>query len=166
MRVEDLESYRDRRTILGAPDMTMTEAAARMAEANIGFLPVIEGDRLAGVVSERDVMNRVVAKGLDPNSVRVREAMTADPQTARPEDDLSKVAQIMQAGGFRHVPIVHADGRYQGVVSQRDVVSFSLADAAAMALKMNATRANRFRQFVFIGAGAVVYAMIMALIAF
>ncbi|MFZ0759078.1 MAG: CBS domain-containing protein [Candidatus Sulfotelmatobacter sp.] len=100
---------------------SVLEAARFMMEHNIGALPVLRNGELAGIVSERDVMNRVVAAGRMPAHTAVSEVMTANPRAVSLDESIEECLFIMQEFGFRHLPIV--DGKeVKGLVSLRDVL--------------------------------------------
>ena len=100
---------------------TVLEAARFMMEHNIGAVPVLRDARLAGIFSERDVMNRVVAAGRTPGHTVVSEVMTANPRAVNLDESLDECLFIMREFGFRHLPIV--DGtELKGLVSLRDVL--------------------------------------------
>ncbi len=103
-----------------SPDATVTEAAKLMRTRYVAAVLVTEGDRLAGIVTERDVTYRVTAEGRDASQVRVREIMTDKPRTIGPEDTAGEALQLMRDGHFRHLPVVQ-DGRVVGMVSLRDL---------------------------------------------
>jgi CBS domain-containing protein len=103
-----------------APSATVREAAKSMAERNIGAALVVEGGRLLGIFSERDLMNRVIARGLDPDLTKVEEVMTRNPETLPPQADIREAMRLMVQRGFRHIPVV--DGhKVVGIVSERDI---------------------------------------------
>ena len=105
-----------------APATPIIEAVRLMKERHIGALMVVESDRLVGILSERDVVFRVVAEERDAKSTRVADVMTANPETIRPEKPFGHALHIMCEGGFRHVPVVDAQGRAVGMVSARDAL--------------------------------------------
>jgi CBS domain-containing protein len=121
-----------RETVLVTHDATVLEAARRMAQHNIGAMPVIDGRRVVGVFSERDLMVRVVAAGRDPASTRVAEAMTRDLVVASPFDACEACLQLMKSAGVRHLLLLH-EGRLEGIVSLRDLL---LVDADEKALTL------------------------------
>jgi CBS domain-containing protein len=98
---------------------TLRAAAERMWRHQTGSLLVMDKDRLAGIITERDVL-RAVALGADPGNVTVQEAMTTAVFTARPDLPLQEAARIMASRWIRHLPVVE-QGRVLGVVSIRDV---------------------------------------------
>ncbi len=83
-----------------------------------------DGDRLAGIFTERDALLRVLAEGLDPAATPVSEVMTPEPETLTPLQTVRSAMHLMVSGGLRHVPIVPVGGRPTGVVSARDVVAY------------------------------------------
>jgi CBS domain-containing protein len=110
----------DQQQLLALPRATSVRAAAQaMRERHVGAVLVSEDGRLEGIFTERDMVNRVVAAGRDPDKTTLAEVMTADPDTAGPHDTAIAALRRMQDGGFRHLPIVDR-GRLVGIVSRRD----------------------------------------------
>jgi CBS domain-containing protein len=107
-----------------APDATLAQAVARMNEEKIGALLVEDQGKLVGIFTERDVLTRVAGRGLDFTRFQVREFMTADPEALSLDHKLAYALNKMVIGGYRHVPLVEADGRPVGMISVRDVVEF------------------------------------------
>lgn len=104
---------------------TLREAAKVMHDAKIGCLPVVSGDELNGIITERDIVE-AMAEADDPQNACVFDYMTETPNTVRPEDDCSVVATEMLAAGFRHLPVVDG-GRLVGIVSARDLLPLATA---------------------------------------
>lgn len=100
---------------------TVAEATRLMAAENVGIVSVVDGDRLVGVFSERDVTRRVVATGLDPGSVRVGDVMTSDLIVAEAEEDYQSAMLKMDQANIRHLPVV-SDGRLLSMLSIRDLM--------------------------------------------
>jgi len=106
---------------------TVLEAARYMMERNVGALPVLRNGDLVGIVSERDIMNRVVAVGRTPGTTSVSEVMTANPRAVAADESIEECLFIMREYGFRHLPIV--DGKeLKGLVSLRDVLMHQAAE--------------------------------------
>ena len=92
-----------------------------MMEHNIGALPVLRNGELAGIFSERDIMNRVVAVGRLPGTTQISEVMTPNPKTVPPDESIEDCLFLMREFGFRHVLI--ADGKQlKGLASLRDIL--------------------------------------------
>ena len=106
---------------------TVLEAARFMMERNVGALPVLRSGELVGILSERDIMNRVVAVGRTPGTTAVSEVMTANPRAVSADETIEECLFVMREFGFRHLPIV--DGReLKGLVSLRDVLMHQAAE--------------------------------------
>jgi CBS domain-containing protein len=90
---------------IGAQTLVI-DAVKQMVEHNVGALPVLDGDRLAGVFSERDLMRQVIVRGLDPGKVRVADVMSTNLITADINDDHTACLQKMNNGKCRHLPVV------------------------------------------------------------
>lgn len=112
---------KDRRLYSVKDSNTVLEAARYMMEYNIGAVPVLRDGDLAGILSERDIMNRVVAVGRTPGTTAVSEVMTPNPRAVAADETIDECLFIMREFGFRHLPVV--DGKeLKGVVSLRDVL--------------------------------------------
>lgn len=113
-------------TILTTPgDLSVREAARRMAATRVGSIMITDDGKLTGIFTERDVLVRVLAAGLDPETTTLGQVMTADPITASPEIPLGHALHMMYEGGFRHVPVVE-DGRPVGMISARDALGLEI----------------------------------------
>ena len=108
------------------PGVSLEDAAKRMAERRVGSALVFDGERLIGIVTERDIL-RAVAEGRLASTVADR--MTPHPETIAPDDTVEHAGVLMLHGGFRHLPVV-AGGATVGILSIRDLVGIALADAA------------------------------------
>lgn len=103
------------------PETSVAEAAELMASEDVGSLPILEGDKLTGVVTDRDIVVRAVAKKKDPQGMPVREVSTPDPITVRADEDLSEALKLMATYQVRRLPVVDEDNRLVGVLAQADV---------------------------------------------
>ena len=106
---------------------TVREAARYMSDRRVGAVAVLEGDRLAGVLSERDIMSRVVARALDPNTVKVGEVMTRELVVASASESNEDGVRKMKQAGCRHLPVIQGD-RFLGMVSLRDLLQVDLSE--------------------------------------
>jgi CBS domain-containing protein len=112
----------DQELVQLAPGATVREAARKMAERRVGAALVTEGGRLVGIFTERDLLNRVVARDLDPAATKLADVMTRDPATVGPSQRAVDALHLMHDGGFRHLPVVE-QGRVRGIVSLRDFMT-------------------------------------------
>ena len=108
-------------------EQTVREAARYMTERRVGAVSVLEDTRLVGVLSERDIMGRVVARDLDPDGTRVGDVMTRDLVVARSLDSHDEGLRKMKQAGCRHLPVVE-DDRLVGMVAQRDLLQVDLSE--------------------------------------
>ena len=99
------------------------EAVDLMKEKKVGCLLVMEGERIAGIFSERDILNKLAGTNRDVSEVVVREVMTAKPVTFSPGDSINYALHEMSVGGFRHIPVV-VNQTPVGIISIRDVLSY------------------------------------------
>ena len=102
-------------------DITVSAAAQLMLQHHIGAVLITEGERLAGIFTERDALFRVIAAGRDPRATRVADVMTRNPRTISPDRPFGHALHLMYEGEFRHVPVVE-NGRPLGMVSARDAL--------------------------------------------
>jgi CBS domain-containing protein len=108
-------------------EQTVREAARYMTDRRVGAVSVLEGTRLVGVLSERDVMARVVARQLDPDRTRVGDVMTKDLVVAQGTESHEEGLRKMKQAGCRHLPVVEGD-QLVGMVSQRDLLQIDLSE--------------------------------------
>jgi len=109
------------------PETPVGEVAKLMASKSVGAVVVVTEDRLIGICTERDIVFRVVAKGLDADATRLSEVMTAEPHTIAPDKPFGYALLLMHERGFRHLPVVQ-DGKVVGMVSSRSALDPSLEE--------------------------------------
>jgi CBS domain-containing protein len=109
------------------PAVTVGEAAEKMAARNVGSIVVLDGGRLVGILTERDLL-RAFARAT-PRETPVRQCMTPNPETCEATATLEHATVLMLHGGFRHLPIVEGE-RVVGMLSMRDLVATQVADLA------------------------------------
>ena len=116
------QSITRKRVVSVTPQATVRDAARVMTGANFTSVLVVEPpDRLLGILTERDLVTRVLAKGLNPDTATVREVMTANPICVPPETKVSDAVVLMLERGFRHLPLMSGD-KVLGVFSALDAV--------------------------------------------
>ena len=124
-RIQDV--LRSQRLLHLEPTVTVREAAREMSVRHVAAVLVTEGaDHLDGIFTERDLLDRVVVPGLDPDCTPLSKVMTAKPATISPSDTVREALQLMDAKGVRNLPVA-VDGRVLGVVSMRDFVADEVA---------------------------------------
>ena len=117
-------------------DESVYDAVQRMAEKDIGAVPVLQASRLVGVFSERDIMKRVVVEGRDVRSTLIRDVMTAEVIVADATEEVEKVLKKMQKNRCRHMPVVSGD-RVIGFLSLRDLLFADLEEKDAQVQQLN-----------------------------
>jgi CBS domain-containing protein len=109
-------------------DATVLDAVRAMVASEVGATIVLEGSKLVGVFTERDVVRRVVLKGLDPRTTPVAEVMTKSVITVRENADRTSVLRIMNENNFRHLPVVDGAGKVLAIVSMRQLLRAEVQD--------------------------------------
>ena len=112
------------------PSATVQDVATLMSEARVGCIPVLDGEQLVGVFSERDLMTRVVVEGRDPRKTEVGSVMTTEVITARLDDRVERCLEKMHGRGCRRLPVV-SDGRVIAMISMRDLLRDEIDEQVA-----------------------------------
>jgi len=143
-------------------DALVSEAVAAMAERNYGSVVIVDEDNtVEGVLTERDVLRRVVSEKRDPETTPVEAVMTENPRTARETDDLVAWLRMMSNERFRRLPVVDEDGRLIQVLTQGDFVSYTWPDLMYQAAQLGkATVMRNFQPALIVGA-VIVYPLIV-----
>ena len=129
-----LNSMPQQRVVSVAPEATVHKAAIVMTQANCGSVLVLGTDgALQGILTERDLMTRVVARALDPAATLVATVMTRNPICIPPETTVSDAIVIMIERGFRHLPVLRPGGKIVGVFSVRDALPREVGTAVSLA---------------------------------
>ena len=102
-------------------DKPVAYAAKMMRDEDVGLAPIVEGNRLVGTLTDRDIAIRVVAEGKDPESTKVMEIASTEIVTVDPQQGLDEALGLMAKHQVRRLPVVEEDGRLVGVVAQADV---------------------------------------------
>jgi CBS domain-containing protein len=119
-----------RRVVATHPQATIKQASEAMVAEERGALVVLDEGRLVGIISERDIVGRVVAKGLDPVTTFVSEVMTREVRTITESVSILGALEMMQQGRFRHLPLVDSAGQVIGIVSLRALMGQRIGELA------------------------------------
>ena len=107
--------------VVAGPENTVDTAAKLMSQANVGSVIVKDGDAVAGVFTERDVLSRIVVKGLDPTTTKLKDVMSSPVRTCGLDDSVGSCAKIFQDEHIRRLAVVE-EGALIGVIGIRDVM--------------------------------------------
>jgi CBS domain-containing protein len=118
-----------------SPDDTLQKAAQKMKDLDVGPLPVCDNDRLAGMLTDRDVVVRCVAEGKDPRATKVRDAMTEGINDCFEDDDVAVAARQMRDRQIRRLVVLNRDKRLVGIVSLGDLASQTDGEEAGKTLE-------------------------------
>ena len=166
MRIMDRAEYASKpKPLTFGPDELVKPAVAAMSEMNYGSVMVIDDDRkVIGVVTERDIMKKLVNGALDPSKTKLSEIMTHEPRLAKETDDLVDWLRIMSNERFRRLPVVDEDGRIKAVFTQGDFVSYTWPDLMGQAKEL--AKASVFRNWplFLIGGGIMLYSLLMIIV--
>lgn len=102
-------------------DASLKDAARKMKSLDVGLIPVCDGDRLQGMLTDRDITIRATAEGRDPKTTKVNEVMSTDVAYCLEEQEVEEAASLMEARQIRRVPILNQDKRLVGIVSLADI---------------------------------------------
>lgn len=145
-----------------APDQTVREAARRMSQRNYGAIVVVDDDqKVLGLMTERDIMSRLVAGDLDPDATRVADIMTSEVRVAREDDKLVDWLRIMSNERFRRLPIVDENGRLKSIMTQGDFVSYTWPDLVNQAVTLTKSTVGGSYQIFLILAAVLAYTLLM-----
>ena len=141
------------------------EAVDAMSEKNFGSVVVVDDDkRVVGIVTERDILRKIVAAGLDAEKATLDEIMTREPRVARETDEVVDWLRIMSNERFRRLPVVDEDGRIQVIFTQGDFVSYTWPDLIYQAKELAKAAVGRNYPVVLIGGGIMLYSILMIIV--
>jgi CBS domain-containing protein len=130
--MKDLLELARQPAVVTSPDATVHELSKLLKRERAGAAVVLDYRALVGIISERDVVERVVAAGRDPTTTRVSEIMTTDVRTAPAGMKIPEALAVMYAGRFHHLPLVGTDGGVVGILSIRHLLRSRVADLDVM----------------------------------
>jgi CBS domain-containing protein len=117
-------------------DENVATAITSMAQKNIGSVVIVDADmKVQGIVTERDLVRRLLGEKRDPDTTKLSEIMTTDPRTAHSDDDVVDLLRLMSNERFRHLPIVDESGRLTSILSQGDFVAYTWPELLVLVRK-------------------------------
>ena len=148
-----------------APTASVADAVAAMSERNYGSIIVVDDDdKVIGVMTERDVMKRLVHAERSAKETRVEDIMTRDPRVARETDQVLDWMRIMSNDRFRRLPVVDDDGRIKAVFTQGDLVSYTWPDLIYQAKELTKATIGRSYPVWLIAGGVMLYSLLMVVV--
>ncbi|KIN71864.1 CBS domain-containing protein [Sulfitobacter guttiformis] len=165
-RLMDRPEYKTKmKPLTRSPATSVFDAVSAMSEKNYGSVIIVDAqEKVIGVVTERDVMNKLVGKGLDAKTTSLSEIMTENPRLAQETDDMLDWLRIMSNERFRRLPVVDAEGRIKAVFTQGDFVSYTWPDLIyQMKSIATATITKNWAPFL-IGGGIALYSIVMVVV--
>ena len=167
MKIKDRPEFKNkpRPFVLGPEDMVFT-AVQTMSEKNIGSVVIVDKEsRVEGIVTERDLMRRLLSGSLDPKQTPLSQIMTREVKTATPEDQVIDWLRQMSNERFRHIPVVDAEGRLINLLSQGDFVSFTWPELLLnIREKTGETLRGNSAPVPILIAGVMLYTLIMLVV--
>lgn len=165
-RLMDRAEYASKpKPLTAPPDQTISAAVAAMSDKNYGCVIVTNPDgTVQGVVTERDIMNKLVGKGLDPKTTPLSDIMTRDPRLAKETDDMLDWLRIMSNERFRRLPVIDEDGKIKAVFTQGDFVSYTWPDLLSQMGTIARAQVTNKWPYLLIGGGIAIYSLLMVLV--
>ncbi len=160
-RLKDRTEYRSKpRPLTGRASDPVVGAVHKMAEKRYGCIIVVDDDgKIEGIVTERDVMTKIVGGKMDPEKTTLGDIMTEEPRVAREDDLMLDWLRIMSNERFRRLPVVDDEGRPKALFTQGDFVSYTWPDLAEQAKNLaKATMASNF-PWLLVGGAVLIYAL-------
>ena len=125
--VEEILMIKGPDVIIASSDTTVRQAVVLISQANVGSIIIKDDDEVRGIFTERDVLQRVVAKSKDPDEVLIGDVMSSPVKSCRLNDDVSEVAEMLTSEHIRHLAIIE-DGSLIGLIGLRDVMAATIRD--------------------------------------
>ena len=166
MQLRDRPEFKSKsRPVTFRKEASVAEAVALMAGKNIGAVIVVDAeDRVEGVVTERDILIKIVGAGRDPKATTLDDIMTRDVKVARETDEVLSWMRTMSNERFRRLPVVDEDGKILAVFTQGDFVSYTWPDLLFQARQLaTATLARSYGLWLVLG-GVLLYTLLMVLV--
>ena len=122
--MQPIKHLKVRKPLTLALGRTVSDAIDLMQKKEVGCILLTKESKLAGILTERDIITKVLGKRKDFTSMKVEDIMTPNPESFQPEDKIAFVMNAMDVGGYRHVPVVDDQNRPLAVVSVKDIIGF------------------------------------------
>lgn len=166
MRIKDRPEFATKPKPLALlKDAHVSDAVARMAKLGYGCVVVVDAERrVEGIVTERDLMTRLVLRAGDPTTTCLAEIMTSNPRVGRENDELLDWLRIMSNERFRRLPVVDAEGRLIQVMTQGDFVSYTWPDLMYGGRSPVPSAGLDAWSLLLIGGGVMLYSLVMILL--
>lgn len=163
MRIKDRPEFKNKPRPLSLPaDTLVAEAVSRMSAKNYGSVVVDDGaGGVAGIVTERDIMKRLVNERRDPATTKLSDIMTSDIRVARADDSVIEWMRAMSNERFRRVPIVDEGGKLISMMTQGDFVSYTWPDLMYQVGQRTKATLSENRQLVIIAAAIGIYTIVL-----
>ncbi len=123
LRVAKIRELKPPQPVCIETSTTVAEAIISMHGTYAGCVLVCEDGRVKGILTERDVLNKLAGREIAPDS-SVEQYMTSDPETLTADDHLDEAIRLMDAGGYRHLPLVSSSGKVEGIISIQNIIEF------------------------------------------
>jgi CBS domain-containing protein len=166
MRIKDRPEFATKpRPLTMAKEATVAEAVAAMSDHDYGCIVVVDpAGGIEGLMTERDVLKRLVNRGRDARETRVADIMTSNPRVGRDTDDLLDWLRIMSNERFRRLPVIDDQGRLVAVMTQGDFVSYTWPDLVYQLPRTGLRSAPDTLTLLLIGGGIMLYTLVMILL--
>ncbi len=166
MRLKDRPEFASKKSPLTRTrDVTVSEAVAEMAARNYGSVIVVDdAQKVIGIVTERDLMRKLINEDRDPKTTTLGDIMTTELRLANEDDEVLNWLRIMSNERFRRLPVVDSEGRIKAVFSQGDFVSYTWPDLIYQAKQMARASIGQNYGIWMIGGGIMLYTILMILL--
>ncbi|KUF12393.1 CBS domain-containing protein [Pseudoponticoccus marisrubri] len=166
MKLRDRPEFSTKPKPLTFPaDTPVLTAAQAMDKNNFGSVVVVDAeDKVEGIVTERDILRKIVAVGKEPGAVTLSDIMTANPRVARDTDEVVNWLRIMSNERFRRLPVVDEEGRIKVIFTQGDFVSYTWPDLIYQAKELAKASVGRNYPIWLIGGGIMLYSILMVIV--
>jgi len=163
MKIQERPEYRSKpKPLTFTADTPVKAAVAAMSENNFGSVVIVDADsRVSGLVTERDIMKRLVNEGRDAGKTNLADIMTSDVRVAHPGDEVVDWLRIMSNERFRRLPVVDEAGKCVAIMTQGDLVSYTWPDLIEHGKQLVKSTASVNSQTLLIAGGAMIYTIVL-----